>query len=77
MTPPFNDYLCLGLLSNGSAYGAVICTCAAIETFVSVDYVLAVSFCDAFNGATFNTSTAADAFVSDLVSHDMYLHVKL
>ena len=57
------------LCFDRSTYRAVICASTAAETFVSVDYVLAVSLGNAFNRAVFCASAASDALISNLVSH--------
>jgi hypothetical protein len=68
----------LKLFGNGCANRANACASAALETLLSVDYVLAVFFSDALNGALGSASAAAEAFVSnDFVSHDMYLRYKI
>ena len=51
------------------------CTSAAIETFVSVDNVLAVLFGNSFYGTFGSAGTAADAVVGNFVCHNKNLHV--
>ena len=66
--------MCSRLFALGSAYGANACACAAIQTFVSVDYILAVLLGDSANGAFACTCAATDAFIcGNLVSHDQFL----
>ncbi len=65
------------LFLYGSANRASACTCATLETLVSVDNILAVLFCDALNGTFRSTSTATDAIVSNLICHDKYLRIKI
>ena len=58
------------LLLFGSANRARTSASAAIDAFVSIDYVFAVLFRDSANGATVCTSTATETCVSiDNVRH--------
>ncbi len=65
--------LCQKLFLDRSTNRAYACASTAAETFVSVDNILAILFCDALNGTFSNASTATDAIVSNLISHDKYL----
>lgn len=65
------ERLCTELFSNRCAYGASICTSAAINALLGIDNVLAVSFGDRFNGATVSASAATETFVGNFVSHDI------
>ena len=59
----------LKLLSNGSGYGASLCASAALDAFVSVNFVLAIAFLDSSYGTCVCASAASDAIVCDLVCH--------
>jgi len=60
----------LKLFSGRSSYGANTCASAAIDTSVSIDGVFAiVSSRNSAYGALTLTSTAADALITDSVSH--------
>ena len=57
------------LLLGGSANGADASTGAALDASFGVDFVLAIAFSDRADGALSLASTAADAIISNLVSH--------
>ena len=56
-----------------SLYGASVNTTAAADALVSVDYVLAVTLGDCFNGACISASAASNAIIGDFVSHGVIL----
>ena len=51
--------------------GAVVSAGAAIDTQISVDDIDAVAFGNSLNGAVVYTGAAANASVSNFVSHDV------
>ena len=57
----------------GSINGASVNTRTAADALISVDFILAVTFGDCFNGARFSASTACYAIVGNFVSHDFFL----
>jgi hypothetical protein len=57
------------LLLNRSANRAGVCASAAADAFISVDFILAISFGNARNRASLCASAAADALVGNLVCH--------
>ena len=58
------------LLSLGCANRTCAFASAAVQTLVSVDYVLAILFLDSAYGALIDASAAAQTFISiDLVCH--------
>ena len=59
-----------GLALNRSRHRAVLGASAAVDAGVSVDDVLAVAFGNSLNGAVVNTGAAANASISNFVSHD-------
>lgn len=58
------------LFSCGSAYGADIAACTALDASVSVDLVLSVALRDSAYGALISTSAAGNAIVRNLISHN-------
>ncbi len=65
-----NRFAKLKLLLFGSTDRAGTCASAAVNTFVSVDYILAILFSDRGNGATVSASAATETCVSiDNVRH--------
>ena len=60
---------------SGSAYGANVGTGAAVYTSVSVDNILTVALGNSIYGALISTSTARDAIVRNLISHEIDLLV--
>jgi hypothetical protein len=55
--------------------GAVLSAGAAADTNVGIDDVLLVALGDSLDGAVLGAGAALDASISDLVSHDSFLHV--
>jgi len=53
----------------GSSDGAGASASAALDALVRIDDVLAITLRDRFHGALSRASAAADAFVTDNVSH--------
>ena len=53
-----------GLLFFGSTNGASTCASAAVNAFVSIDYIFAVFFSDSANGAAVCACTATETSVS-------------
>ena len=60
------------VLLDGCANRASTCASAALNALASVDYVLAVAFSDATDGALGLTAAASDAIIVDDVSHGYY-----
>ena len=54
---------------------AGIRTGTAFDAGIGVDNILAVSFADRAHRALGRTSAAADAFIGNLVSHDIYTSI--
>lgn len=68
--PKSNHFFYSSLLAFAdSAYGTTLCTSAAIEAAVSVDFILAVAFYDSANGTTVCTCAAGDAIITNYVCH--------
>ena len=61
------------LFLNRSANRANACARTATNALISVDLVLAVALADALYGAFCLASTASNAIVINLISHDSYL----
>ena len=57
------------LFALGCANGAYACACAAVQTLVSVDYILAVTFGDAVGGTCVSACATADTIIRNLVCH--------
>ena len=60
-----------GLFLGRGSDRAGVRACAAFDAGVGVDYILAVSLADSAHGALGGTGAAADAFIGNLVSHDI------
>ena len=65
----------VGLLLRNSAHGAGVSAAAAIQAGVGVDLVLRSALSDRTDGAGISAGTAADASVTDLISHGMYTSI--
>jgi hypothetical protein len=66
------------LFLNGCLNRTYACASAAAQTFISVDYILAVLLNDGRDGAGIDASAAIQTLILiDLVSHFVYLHRKL
>ena len=63
----------VGLRLGGSAHGANTGASAAGHAGVGVDLIRGVALRDGGNRTFLGTSTALDALVADLISHDSYL----
>lgn len=61
------------LLLNGSTNRTCRCTSAAIETFVCVDYIFAITFGNSRYGALSCTCAATDAIIIDDICHLIHL----
>jgi len=57
-------------LGNGSVNRTSTGASTTVQARLSVDYELAVTLADSLNGTLGCTSTASDAIISNLVSHD-------
>lgn len=56
--------------SLGSFYGTYTCAGTAVDTFILVDYVLAIAFADGADGTFLGASAACDAIVGNNVCHE-------
>ena len=61
--------LCLGRSADRAGFSAG----TAFDAGISVNFEFAVAFADRGNGAFGSAGAAADAFIRNLVSHDIYL----
>ena len=64
------------LFSIGSAYRTYAVASTALDASLCVDLILAVALGNSVNGALVCASAAADAIVTDLISHNTNLLLK-
>lgn len=62
-------FVSVKLFSLGCSDGASICTSAAIDAGISVDYILAVALRDSLYGAALCASAARDAGIVNNICH--------
>jgi hypothetical protein len=61
----------------GSIDGAYIRACAAIDTFIRINFILGVAFGDCLHGTFWRARAAADAIVVDMICHTVTSNVVL
>ena len=64
----------IGLFLNGSSYRANVSASTALSACIRINYIHAVAFGNSTARTSVAASTTSDASVSNLISHDKYLH---